>query len=131
MNAVVPLFHWVVMVIQDMTVHRIMSLDASDSHPEPSSSHVADDVPADIATGPPEQVPVQPRINFLNTLKGNKHRSFNSEWHKHTVGWGDMQHTVVHAVFSLRSLVDTEKPSQKMSSVIGSTQWEGLDHFMS
>ena len=39
------------MVIQDMTVHRIENL-------KPNSSHVVDDVPADIATGPPEQAPV-------------------------------------------------------------------------
>ena len=49
--------------------------DASDG------SHVADDIPADIAIGP-EQAPVQPRIKFTTTLKGNKHHSFNSEWYK-------------------------------------------------
>ena len=55
--------------------------DADDSHSEPSTSHVGDDVPTDIADGP-DQPPVQPKIKFPTTLKGNKHRSFNSEWYK-------------------------------------------------
>ena len=46
-----------------------------------SSINRASDIPKDIATGP-EQAPVQPKLNFLATLKGNKHRSFCSEWYK-------------------------------------------------
>ena len=57
--------------------------DAGDAaHPEPmTTSTSADDIPTDIAAGP-DQTPVQPKINFPTTLKGNKHRSFNSDWYK-------------------------------------------------
>ena len=42
--------------------------DIGDSHPEPITSHVADDVPTDIAVGP-DQTPVQPKMKFPTTLK--------------------------------------------------------------
>jgi len=45
------------------------------------ASSKASDVPADIATRP-EQAPVQPKLNFPTTLKGNKHCSFRSEWYR-------------------------------------------------
>lgn len=41
----------------------------------------ADDVPTDIAVGP-DQIPVQPKIKFPATLKGNKHCSSCPEWYK-------------------------------------------------
>lgn len=64
----------------DRTQHADME-DAGDGHSEPSTSHMADGVPTDIAAGPGE-APVQPKVKFPTTLQGNKHRSFNSEWYK-------------------------------------------------
>ena len=61
--------------------------DVGDAQPElccepiTTSTSAADDVPTDIAAGP-DQTPVQPKIKFPATLKGNKHRSFRSEWYK-------------------------------------------------
>ena len=88
------------------------------------ASHVADNVPTDIAAGP-DQAPVQPKIKFQTTLIGNKHCSFNSVTNN-VVGWSiqgrEMQHTVILAISSLQSLVDTGKCLQKVGSVTGSTQ---------
>ena len=61
--------------------------DAANAHPElmpttqATSTRTAGDVPTDIAAGP-DQTPMQPNIKFPATLKGNKHRSFRSEWYK-------------------------------------------------
>lgn len=62
--------------------------DAHQPHPDPeqaelmtTSTSATDDVPTDIAAGP-DQTPVQPKIKFPATLKGNKYRSFSSEWYK-------------------------------------------------
>ena len=52
-----------------------------DSHLEPTTSTSIADFPTDIAAGP-DQPPVQPKITFPTTLKGNKYRSFNLEWYK-------------------------------------------------
>ena len=46
-----------------------------------SSTSRASDIPTDIATRP-EQAPVQPKLNFPATLKGNKHHNFCLEWYK-------------------------------------------------
>lgn len=66
-----------------MHTEHVQDEGISDTHSEPmtSTSHVADDIQTDIAAGP-DQTPVQPKIKFPTTLKGNKHRSFNSEWYK-------------------------------------------------
>ena len=45
-----------------------------------TSTREKDNVPTDIAVGP-DQIPVQPKIKFPVTVKGNKHRSFRSEWY--------------------------------------------------
>lgn len=109
MNVVVPLFRWVVMVIQDMTLQNRELGDASDGHPELSSSHVADDVPADIQN--------KLRIKFPTILKGISIILSTLNGISNTISWSipgrEMWHTVVYAVFSLRTLVDTGKPSQK------------------
>ena len=58
--------------------------DAGNTQPEPttSTSHTTtSDILTDIAAGP-DQPLVQPKIKFPTTLKGNRYRSFNSEWYK-------------------------------------------------
>ena len=56
--------------------------DVGDARLEASHSNETDDAPTDIAAGP-DEAPVQPKIKFPATLKGNKHRSFRADWYKH------------------------------------------------
>ena len=46
-----------------------------------TTTSAADNVPMDIAAGP-DQSPVQPKMRFPATLKGNKQCSFCVEWYK-------------------------------------------------
>lgn len=46
-----------------------------------TNTSTANDVPTDIAARP-DQTPVQLKLKFPATLKGNKHRSFHSQWYK-------------------------------------------------
>ena len=61
--------------------------EAANAHPklmpttQATSTRTAGDVPTDIAAEP-DQTPVTPNTKFPATLKGNKHRSFCSEWYK-------------------------------------------------
>ena len=116
--------------------------DAANAHPElimpttqATSTHTAGDVLTDIAAGP-DQTPVQPNIKFPATLKGNKHRSFRSEWYKQYC-WLEYSRERDAAYcypchLSPQNLGSTGKPSQKLDLVTGNMQWErmGLFHVM-
>ena len=59
-------------------------IDVIDTCPElmtTTSTREKDNVPTDIAVGP-DQNPGQPKIKFQATVKGNKYRSFRSEWNR-------------------------------------------------
>lgn len=58
--------------------HTEFGEDANDTQLEPTPTSAPNDIPTDIADEPP----VQPKIKFPTTLKGNRHRSFNCEWYK-------------------------------------------------
>ena len=67
---------------QDTELVQTESTEGCDDSPlEPTTSTSIADFPIDIAAGP-DQPPVQPKIKFPTTLKGNKYRSFNLEWYK-------------------------------------------------
>ena len=72
--------------LREDSAEPLQDEDAGDAtNPEPmttGASAAGDQVPTDIAAGP-SQNPVQPKIKFPTTLKGRKHRSFNSDWYKH------------------------------------------------
>ena len=59
-------------------------IDVIDACPElmtTTSTREKDNVSTDIAVGP-DQIPVQPKIKFPATVKGNKHHSFHSECYR-------------------------------------------------
>ena len=71
--------------LREDSAEPLQDEDAGDTtNPKPmttGASAAGDQVPTDIAAGP-SQNPVQPKIKFSITLKGRKHRSFNSDWYK-------------------------------------------------
>ena len=63
-------------------VKIVQDRDAGDGHLETTSrTSATDDAPTDIAAGP-DKAPVQPKMKFPTTLKGNEYRGFCSEWYK-------------------------------------------------
>ena len=63
----------------------VQDKDADDAPLSPlktiAHTSATDNVPTDIAAGP-DQAPVQPKMKFPATLKGNKHRSFRADRYK-------------------------------------------------
>lgn len=98
-----------------------------------SCTSATDDVPTDIASGP-DEAPVQPRIKFPTTLKGNKHRSFCSEWYKQ-YRWLEYSRER-NAAYCYPCRLFTTEPGKywetftKKDSVTGNMQWVkmGLSH---
>ena len=72
-------------------------------------THAKDNFPTDIPAGP-DQTPVQPKIKFPVTQKGNKCQSFHSEWYRLSLEYSKELHTVMHVVFLLQNLGSIGKP---------------------
>ena len=98
-----PIVRWLVMVIQDMTVHRIENLKTRVMVILSLAQVMWQMMFQQILLLDQNKPGISIEISTLNGISN-------------TVGWSilgrEMWHTVIHAIFSLRSLVDTGKPLQ-------------------
>lgn len=87
----------------DRTQHADME-DTGNGHSEPSTSHMADDVPTDIAGGPGE-APVQPKMKFPTTAsRFSKGKSVNT--HKGVFEYSRMLFDITSAPAIFQRTID-------------------------